>query len=167
MCLSTAYELGGNGERKLLCEYVSIIKVAGDTITLTDLMGQELSVTGALESVDLVKNAITISPLTGGGSVEGAPGTAGVSAGGLAGNSAGTGRKKYEMIREIFNSCSGNQMRDVDVQEIEIGDLDAYLAELYSGEHFTSAKTVREDGVVVFDIDASGLAQRVSFTEIE
>jgi predicted RNA-binding protein len=162
MCLSTAYELGGNGERKLLCEYVSIIKVAGDTITLTDLMGQELSVTGALESVDLVKNAITISPL-----VEGAPGTEGASAGGFAGNSAGTGRKKYEMIREIFNSCSGNQMRDVDVQEIEIGDLDAYLAELYSGEHFTSEKTVREDGVVVFDIDASGLAQRVSFTEIE
>jgi predicted RNA-binding protein len=159
MCLSTAYELGGNGERKLLCEYVSVIKVVGDTITLTDLMGQELSVTGALESVDLVKNAITISPLTGGSPLAEDSFSKGVH--------GQPGRKKYEMIREIFNSCSGNQMRDVDVQEIEIGDLDAYLAELYSGEHFTSEKTVREDGVVVFDIDASGLAQRVSFTEIE
>jgi predicted RNA-binding protein len=48
--------------KKQLCEYVSGIKVAGDTIVLTDLMGQELSVKGALESVDLVKNAITIRP---------------------------------------------------------------------------------------------------------
>jgi hypothetical protein len=74
--------------------------------------------------------------------------------------------KKYEMIREIFNSCSGNQMRDVDVQEIETDDIDAYLARLYRGERFISSKTVQENGVVVFEIDASGLAQRVSFTEI-
>jgi predicted RNA-binding protein len=60
MCLSTAYELGAGGERKQICEYVSGIKVLGDTITLTDLMGQDISVTGTLESVDLVKNAITI-----------------------------------------------------------------------------------------------------------
>jgi hypothetical protein len=74
--------------------------------------------------------------------------------------------KKYEMIREIFNSCSGNQMRDVDVQEIETDDIDAYLARLYQGERFTSSKTVTENGVAVFEIDTSGLAQRVSFTEI-
>jgi hypothetical protein len=75
-------------------------------------------------------------------------------------------KKKYEMIREIFNSCSGNQMRDVDVQEIETDDVDAYLARLYAGEHYTSKRNVSENGVVVFDIDASGLVQRVSFTEI-
>jgi predicted RNA-binding protein len=150
MCLSTAYELGGDGTRKLLCEYVSVIKVVGDTITFTDLMGQELSVRGALESVDLVKNAIIISPVS-------------VSVSNAA---SGAGKKRYELIREIFNSCSGNQMRDVDVQEIETDDVDAYLAYMYQGEHFTSDKTVRDDGVVVFEIDASGLAQRVSFTEI-
>jgi predicted RNA-binding protein len=62
MCLSTAYELGQGGTKKRLCEYVSGIKVTGGTIILTDLMGQEISVKGDLESVDLVKNAITIRP---------------------------------------------------------------------------------------------------------
>jgi predicted RNA-binding protein len=60
MCLSTAYELGEGGTKKQLCEYVSGIKVAGDAIDLTDLMGQEISVKGELESVDMVKNVITI-----------------------------------------------------------------------------------------------------------
>jgi predicted RNA-binding protein len=144
MCLSTAYELGAGGERKQICEYVSNIKVAGDTVTLTDLMGVETKVSGILEGVDLIKNAIVIRPF-----------------------SLKSAAKKYEVIREIFNNCSGNQMRDVDVREIEIDDVDAYLAQLYKGEHFTSARSVDEHGVVVFDIDASGMAQRVSFTEID
>jgi hypothetical protein len=75
-------------------------------------------------------------------------------------------KKKYEVIREIFNSCSRNQMRDVYVREIETDDVDAYLARLYAGEQYTSERSVDENGVVVFDIDASGLVQRVSFTEI-
>jgi predicted RNA-binding protein len=143
MCLSTAYELGAGDERKQICEYVSRITVSGDTITLTDLMGIDINVFGILEGVDLVKNAIIIRPFPVKGAV-----------------------KRYEMIREIFNNCSGNQMRDVDVQEIETDDVDAYLAGLYQGEHFTSARSVSGKGAVVFDIDASGLAQRVSFTEI-
>jgi predicted RNA-binding protein len=143
MCLSTAYELGAGGERTQICEYVSSIKVAGSIVTLTDLMGVETKVSGVLKGVDLVKNAIVIRPFAVKGAV-----------------------KKYEVIREIFNNCSGNQMRDVDVQEIEIDDVDAYLAELYRGEHFTSVRSVSENGVVVFDIDTSGMAQRVSFAEI-
>jgi predicted RNA-binding protein len=143
MCLSTAYELGEGDMRKEICEYVSNIKVSGDTITLTDLMGVEMNVSGILEGVDLVKNAILIRPFPVKNAV-----------------------KRYEVIREIFNNCSGNQMRDVDVQEIETDDVDAYLAQLYRGEHFTSARSVSDKGVVVFDIDASGMAQRVSFTEI-
>jgi predicted RNA-binding protein len=143
MCLSTAYELGEGGERRQICEYVSNIAVSGDAITLTDLMGIEILVYGIVESVDLIKNAILIRPLF----VKGAA-------------------KRYEMIREIFNNCSGNQMRDVDVQEIETDDVDAYLAQLYRGEHFTSARSVNNQGVVVFDIDTSGITQRVSFTEI-
>jgi predicted RNA-binding protein len=60
MCLSTAWELGGQGDKRLLCEYVSNISIGEDMITLTDLMGRETKVSGFLESVDLVKNAITI-----------------------------------------------------------------------------------------------------------
>jgi hypothetical protein len=117
--------------------------VSGDTVTLTDLMGVEMNISGLLEGVDLVKNAILIRPFP----VKGA-------------------MKRYEVIREIFNNCSGNQMRDVDVREIETDDVDTYLARLYEGEHFTSVRSVTDKGVVVFDIDTSGMAQRVSFTEI-
>jgi predicted RNA-binding protein len=60
MCLSTAWELGERGGKRMLCEYVSSISVGGDTITLTDLMGRETIVSGSLESVDLIKNAINI-----------------------------------------------------------------------------------------------------------
>jgi predicted RNA-binding protein len=62
MCLSTVYELGIAGAKRLLCEYTSTISVSGDTITMTDLMGKELRVTGTLQSVDLVKNTILICP---------------------------------------------------------------------------------------------------------
>ena len=36
--------------------------------------------------------------------------------------------KEYEVVHEIFNLCSGNQMRDVFVEEIEIpaGAFEAY-----------------------------------------
>jgi predicted RNA-binding protein len=62
MCLSTVYELGTAGVKRDLCEYTSAIAVAGETITMTDLMGKELCVTGTLQRVDLVKNTIIIRP---------------------------------------------------------------------------------------------------------
>jgi predicted RNA-binding protein len=65
MCLSTVYELGAAGARRVLCEYASTITVTGDTITMIDLMGKELSVVGALQSVDLIKNTILIRPKDG------------------------------------------------------------------------------------------------------
>jgi predicted RNA-binding protein len=60
MCLSTVYELGTGGTRKLLREYVSSVTVSEDTLTFTDIMGDEVAVTGSLRSVDLVKNIIII-----------------------------------------------------------------------------------------------------------
>jgi hypothetical protein len=36
-------------------------------------------------------------------------------------------KKRYEVIWEIFNKCSGNQMRDVFFEEIETDDPDAYI----------------------------------------
>jgi predicted RNA-binding protein len=64
MCLSTAWGLGEQGDKRMLCEYVSSISVGRDAITLTDLMGRETIVSGSLESVDLVKNAINIKVYT-------------------------------------------------------------------------------------------------------
>jgi len=37
--------------------------------------------------------------------------------------------KTYEVIQDIQNSCSGNQMRDVFFEEVDIEDTDAYIRE--------------------------------------
>ena len=59
MCLSTVYKADGS-ERVKLAEYVSSVKSEGDKITLTDILGMETVVFGAMKSVDLVKNEIVI-----------------------------------------------------------------------------------------------------------
>lgn len=59
MCLSTVYKADGS-ERTKLAEYVSSVQSEGDKITLTDIMGLETVVYGAMKSVDLVKNEIVI-----------------------------------------------------------------------------------------------------------
>lgn len=74
--------------------------------------------------------------------------------------------KEYEAVWEIFNLCSGNQMRDVFVEELELDDLDAFIQEKFKGEDVSYEKTVREDGTVIFDIQTSQIRQRYSFTEI-
>ena len=59
MCLSTVYKADGS-ERVNLAEYVSSVRSEGDKITLTDIMGAETVIFGAMKSVDLVKNEILI-----------------------------------------------------------------------------------------------------------
>jgi predicted RNA-binding protein len=149
MCLSTAWELDGAGDKKMLCEHVAGLSVAGNTITLTDLMGKEISVSGTLRGVDLIKNTITIS-----------------TAAAAAVQDKGSTVKRYERIREIFNSCDNSQMRDVDIQEIETADVDAAVGEFCRGKEVTCEKFVKPDGAVVFEINADGLAQRVSYMEL-
>lgn len=72
---------------------------------------------------------------------------------------------RYEVIREIFNKCSGNQMRDVSVDELEIDDIDAYMNQFRVGNEITEERSVSDDGTIVYDIVADGLKQRVTFTE--
>ncbi len=74
--------------------------------------------------------------------------------------------KEYEAVWEIFNLCSGNQMRDVFVDEIECDDLDQFIRDKFKGEEVTWEKTVMEDGTTVYDIMTSKIKQRYSFTEI-
>ena len=59
MCLSAVYEVRGESE-KLLLDHVSGIKTDGAEFTLTDILGDEVTVTGELKSIDLVKNIIKI-----------------------------------------------------------------------------------------------------------
>jgi hypothetical protein len=71
---------------------------------------------------------------------------------------------KYEMIREIFNACSNNQMRDVDIREVETNDVDSVVKEFLSGKEVSCKKQVQPQGCFVFDIETDGLIQRISFT---
>jgi len=73
---------------------------------------------------------------------------------------------EYEFIREIFNQCSGNQMRDVDVQEIEIDDIEAFMDRYRTGKVTQEERIVQEDGTVVYELTVDGLRQRFGFTEI-
>lgn len=70
----------------------------------------------------------------------------------------------YEMIREIFNQCSNNQMRDVYVSEVETDDTDSVARSFCTGQNFTIEKEVQKDGVIVYELVVDGLRQRLSFT---
>ena len=70
----------------------------------------------------------------------------------------------YELVCEIFNQCSGNQMRDVDFQEIETEDTDAYMRSMEPRAGIT--RTDMPGGVVIYDTDTAGLRKRYSFTPL-
>jgi hypothetical protein len=72
--------------------------------------------------------------------------------------------KQYEAIWEIFNKCSGNQMRDVFFEEIETDDPDAYVRGRFKGS--SVAREAGAGGTLVYEIEDSGLRQRFSLTEI-
>jgi hypothetical protein len=74
--------------------------------------------------------------------------------------------KKYEMIREIFNSCSGNQMRDVDISEIETDDPDTFVRQFLTGKNISCEKLVKDEKTIIFDISIDALKQRISFMEL-
>ena len=71
---------------------------------------------------------------------------------------------EYEFIREIFNNCSGNQMRDVFIEEIDTDDLEAALKPYLRGEKVECHKTVNDQGQTIFDVVTDGMRQRFSFT---
>ena len=74
--------------------------------------------------------------------------------------------KTYEVIWEIFNQCSNNQMRDVFFEEIEIDDPEGYVKRKFKDKVLEYDMTDRGDGTIVFDIVTSGIKQRMTFTEV-
>ena len=74
--------------------------------------------------------------------------------------------KSYEMIREIFNECANNQMRDVDIREIETDDTDAVVRAFCEGSEVTCERSVLANGTIIYDIVTDGIRQRVGFPEI-
>ena len=72
---------------------------------------------------------------------------------------------QYEMVREIFNQCANNQMRDVFFEEITTDDTDEYVRRFCDGNSVTCEKETFSDGTVVYHLDNDGLLSRVTFTE--
>ncbi len=59
MCLSNVF-LVSDEDETLVLEYASSVDVDGDQIKLTDVIGQEITLTGTILSVDLIKNQIKV-----------------------------------------------------------------------------------------------------------
>ncbi len=59
MCLSTAYEIVGDSE-KLIADKITNLRIDGDSVTLTTLLGTRTVVEGTLKSIDLNRNIILI-----------------------------------------------------------------------------------------------------------
>ena len=74
--------------------------------------------------------------------------------------------KEYEVVWEIFNLCSNNQMRDVFIEEVQIADTEKYVQSKFAGKDVTYEKSVLDNGTIVYDIMTSDIKQRMSFTEI-
>lgn len=75
-------------------------------------------------------------------------------------------KKCYEMIWEIFNSCSGNQMRDVHFEEVETDNPEGFVLSKFDDSELTWEFEQSTDGTLVYNLNSHGLRQRVSFTEI-
>ena len=74
--------------------------------------------------------------------------------------------KEYEVVHEIFNQCSGNQMRDVFIEEAAISDLDAYVKSRHTEKSASFEREDLADGTIVYHVDIAGLLQRYTFTEL-
>ena len=59
MCLSTVYK--ASEPDSIIMEYVSKIQVEGEMITLTDIMGEEKTIQGALVMADLTGGTVKIN----------------------------------------------------------------------------------------------------------
>lgn len=59
MCLAAAYKNQPEAD-SLVCKSVSNIKVDGNKVILTDIMGEEIEIEGIVSTIDLVKNVVVI-----------------------------------------------------------------------------------------------------------
>lgn len=60
MCLATAYD-GKESANTMLCKNVMRIYVDGKNIKLETIMGEEISVEGSIEFIDLMDNKVIIN----------------------------------------------------------------------------------------------------------
>ena len=76
--------------------------------------------------------------------------------------------KEYEVVHEIFNLCSGNQMRDVFVEEIEIpaGAFEDYIRNRHKEKDIILEREELPNGDIIYVVMTAEIKQRYSFSEI-
>jgi hypothetical protein len=76
--------------------------------------------------------------------------------------------KEYEVVHEIFNLCSGNQMRDVFVEEIEIpaGAFEDYIRNRHKEKDIVLEREELANGDIIYVVMTADIKQRYSFSEI-
>lgn len=77
-------------------------------------------------------------------------------------------KQAYEFTREIFNSCSNNQMRDVFFEELELdnADIDALIQSHLVGSDTHCERYVDQSGILTAEIEVDGLRQKLTFCKI-
>ena len=74
--------------------------------------------------------------------------------------------RRYEVVREIANSCERNQMRDVLFFEVDTDDpVEWVRREIQGGEVHINAEEGRPGEITVF-VESAGMYQKFLFTEL-
>ena len=74
--------------------------------------------------------------------------------------------KEYEVIREIPNSCSNNQMRDISFYEVECESPVAYVRSQFPDKGIELRTDRKPDGTTVIYAEADSLIHKFIFSEI-
>lgn len=73
---------------------------------------------------------------------------------------------EYELVREIQNSCSRNQMRDVFFEEINVKSPEEYVRNLVKGRDVELTSEPHADGGITIFASSGGVDQKFVFTPI-
>ena len=75
--------------------------------------------------------------------------------------------KEYEVVHEFFKLWSGNQMRDVFIEEIEIpeGAFEEYIRNRHKEKDIKLEREDLPNGIVIYHVYTAEIKQRYSFTE--
>ena len=74
--------------------------------------------------------------------------------------------KRYEVVREIANSCARNQMRDVFFFEAETDDPAEWVRREIKGAEVNITAETNARGEVTIFAESTGLFQKFLFTEL-
>lgn len=76
---------------------------------------------------------------------------------------------EYEVVYEIFNECSNNQMRDIFFEELEFSreeDMETFVRNKHNGRIGNIDKTILPQGGIQYDFVIGDVKQRYTFSLI-